>query len=257
VALRRWRREFTGPGTWRELAATDRRLRTTSYDEVIDTQGLLKSALIAARSRGRKHGYDSASIREPMASFFYDVKHAVSRDLHAVERNRILTGLSLDYRVEGALDYGLDRVALKPVSAERYAILLHATARAEKQWPVQSWIDLGKRLQGTTLILPWGSESERQRAAEIASTLPNARLTDKLPIDAVTKQIAGAQFVVGVDTGLLHLAAALQVPLVGIFVGSEPKLTGPVGAGAIQIVGAKGSVPSVADVAHALSRVTG
>src|ERR1700690_1169071 len=95
VAWRRWPSQLYRPATWQQIAQTDRVLRGRQYEGVIDTQGLLKSALIAMRARGRKHGYDHDSIKEKAASSFYDVRHRVSRDLHAIERNRILTALSL------------------------------------------------------------------------------------------------------------------------------------------------------------------
>ena len=59
----------------------------------------------------------------------------------------------------------------------------------------------------------------------------------------MARLVAGASFVVGVDTGILHLAAALGVPLTAIFTGSEPGLTGPVGPGKIEIVGAQSCAP--------------
>ena len=129
-------------------------------------------------------------------------------------------------------------------------MLLHATARPEKQWPEANWIALGKALAGraSTLVLPWGTDAERARSERIAAALPRARVPERAPLDAVAQLIAGAQFVVGVDTGLLHLAAALGVPLVAIFAGSKPGLTGPVGRGPIAVLGADGAPPSVAAV---------
>ena len=87
--------------------------------------------------------------------------------------------------------------------------------------------------RASTLVLPWGTDAERARSERIAAALPRARVPERAPLDAVARLIAGAQFVVGVDTGLLHLAAALGVPLVAIFAGSKPGLTGPVGRGPI------------------------
>jgi heptosyltransferase-1 len=257
VAWRRWRSQFYQPSTWRETAATSATLAARSYDEVIDTQGLLKSALIVSRAKGRKHGYDRASIKEPLASAFYDVRHRVSRDLHAIERNRILTGLALGYQPEGAPDYGLDRAALRGDSGP-YAVLLHATARPEKEWPQSSWIAFGQSLarHDIDLVLPWGNDAEHARANTIAAALPRARVPEKMPLDAMARLIAGAQFVVGVDTGLLHLAAAYGVPLVAIFGGSEPKLTGPMGPGPVEIVGINGAMPSPVEVTAALARVS-
>ena len=118
-------------------------------------------------------------------------------------------------------------------------MLLHATARPEKQWPEANWIALGNALgrDGIELVLPWGTADERARSERIAAALPRARVPERAPLDAVARLIAGAEFVVGVDTGLLHLAAALGVPLAAIFSGSKPSLTGPVGHGPIAVLG--------------------
>jgi len=256
VAWRRWRHALTAPATWREIAARRKALRAGRYDAVVDTQGLIRSAVMANSAHGVRHGYDRDSIREPLAALFYDVRHAVSRDLHAIERNRILTGLALGYQPQGAPHYGLDRARLRQGN-ERYAVLLHATARAEKEWPVANWIALGNSLarRGVALVLPWGNDAERGRALQIAEGIDGARVADRLPLDGMARLIAGAEFVIGVDTGLLHVAAALGVPLVAIFSGSEPRLTRPVGPGAIEVVGAKGVTPAVDEVRGALSEI--
>src|SRR5712692_3519495 len=87
VALRRWRRQWWRPSTWGEIAAFRRRLSAERYDAVIDTQSLIKSALVSACALGERHGMDAASAREPLAARFYQHRHAVPRELHAVERN--------------------------------------------------------------------------------------------------------------------------------------------------------------------------
>jgi lipopolysaccharide heptosyltransferase I len=79
---------------------------------------------------------------------------------------------------------------------------------------------------------------------------------ERAPLDELAKMIGGAQFVVGVDTGLLHLAAALAVPLVAIFAGSKPDLTGPVGSGPRSILGNRGMPPTVDEVLGAVSTMT-
>jgi heptosyltransferase-1 len=256
VAWRRWRRSLYAPATLAEIAGSLRAIRAHRYDEIVDSQGLLRSAVIARVARGRRHGYGVPSIREPLGAPFYDVRHNVSRDLHAVERNRILSGLALGYTPQGTPDFGLDRARFA-ASGEPYGVLLHATARPEKQWPEVQWIALGQSLagQGVNLVLPWGTEAERVRSERIASVLPGARVPERAPLDAVTRLVGGAQFVVGVDTGLLHLAAALGVPLVAIFTGSKPGLTGPVGRGPITVLGAEGSPPSVDEVREAVEKI--
>jgi heptosyltransferase-1 len=256
VGWRRWRKRLFAPQIWREIGDWRRRIGAKPFDRVIDTQGLIRTAIMSRAAHGSRHGYDRNSIREPLASQFYDVGFAVSRDLHAIERNRRLTALALGYQSSGPVDYGLDRAAAR-LGGERYAILLHGTARPEKEWPVEHWIALGKHLteRGLTLIVPWGNDRERQRAAEIATALPNARVADRQPIEQVAKLIANAQCVIGGDTGLVHLAAAFGVPLVAIFSGTDPVLTRPIGAGPIEVVGAKGVMPSVEQVSGALDAI--
>jgi heptosyltransferase-1 len=259
VAARRWRRAPLSASTWTDVRDFVRHIRSRRHDEVVDTQGLLRTALMARLAHGRRHGYDRHSIRESLASSFYDVRHRISRSLHAIARNRALTGRALGYAPDGAIDFGLERGKLAGPAAAPYGVLLHATARPEKQWPEERWIALGRDLatRGVELLLPWGSEPERLRSERIAAGIPGARVPERRPVDAVARRIAGAQFVVGVDTGLLHLATALAVPLVGIFVGSEPGLTGPMGRGPIAVVGRKGAMPATGDVLAALNPLLG
>ncbi len=256
VAWRRWRRSLYSPLTVGEILRSLVGIRAQRYDEIVDSQGLLRSAVIARVARGRRHGYDRASIREPLASPFYDVRHRVSRELHAVTRNRMLSGLSLDYAPQGAPDYGLARARVAAPAAP-YAVLLHATARESKQWPQANWIALGQALnaRGLEVVLPWGTPTERARSERIAAALARVRVPERAPLDKVAGLIAGAQLVVGVDTGLMHLAAALSVPLVAIFCGSRPGLTGPVGTGSLAVLGDEGSMPSVEEVRAAVDKV--
>ncbi len=249
VAWRRWRRSLYLPQTLAEIGRSLRAMRAQCYDEIVDSQGLLRTAVITRLARGRRHGYDRSSIREPLASLFYDRRYTVSRALHAVERNRRLCGLALGYAPHGAPDFGLDRARFERPGG-RYAVLLHATAEPRKLWAEPNWIALGQVLAqgGLELVLPWGTEAERARSERLAGALPRARVPERAPLDRVAALIAGAALVVGVDTGLLHLAAALGVPLVAIFAGSEPGLTAPVGAGPITVLGARGAPPGVEEV---------
>lgn len=257
IAARRWQRTLLAQSTWGEIAGFGRALRARCYDEIVDSQGLVRSAVVARLARGRRHGYDADSIRERAASWFYDVRHRVARDLHAITRNRMLTGLALGYPLEGPPDFGLARKEIGETSTVPYGILLHATARAEKEWPEASWIALGRALtaRGSSLLLPWGTDAEHARSRRIAAALANARVAERQPLDRTAALIAGASFVIGVDTGLIHLAAALAVPLVAIFTASEPGLTGPMGPGPISVVGGKHQEPSVSDVLGAFEQL--
>ena len=107
IALRRWRKAPLASLASADLHAFASKLRREHYDLVLDSQGLVKSALVARLAHGPVAGYDRSSAREPAASVFYSQRYRVSRDLHAIERNRWLSGLALGYAVQGLIDYGL------------------------------------------------------------------------------------------------------------------------------------------------------
>jgi len=262
VATRRWRGSLWSPATWREIGRFRAAMRARSFQAAVDTQGLLRTALIANSVRGTRHGYDRASIREPLACLFYDVRHRVEWRGHAIRRNRALCGLALGYEPKRPPDYGLDRAALAGASAKPdrpYAVLIHGTAQSGKLWADAHWVAVarGVRDRGFDIVLPWGADAERARSAAIAAAAGAGEVPERRPLDAVAGLIAGASFVVGVDTGLVHVAAALGVPLVAIFINSEPGLTGPMGVGPIAVVGGKGAAPDPGPVLRALDGVAG
>jgi heptosyltransferase-1 len=259
VAVRRWRKAPLGRDTWREVGAVRRLFAAEPYDIVVDTQGLIKSALIARSADGERHGYNARSAREPLAARLYDVTHAVPRNLHAVVRNRALAAAALHYRVEDGVDYGigLREGEARLEGGETYCVLLHATSRADKHWAEAHWTDLGQRLAaaGLQCLLPWGSAAEFTAAGRLAAAIPGARVAPKLDLTAMARLIAGAGCVVGVDTGLTHLSAALGRPTVAIFCASSSLLTGVYGASAACNLGAPGAPPGVDAVLAALNGV--
>jgi len=262
VALRRWRGNPFKGAHWREFGQFRRTLSDMRYDCIIDTQGLIKSALLARAASGTHHGYAGASAREPLAARFYDVVHVVPRDLHAVVRNRRLAAMALGYELPVAPDYGIAVPSgVGSIAPRPYCVLLHATSRADKLWPEPAWERLGAELarQGCTSILPWGDAAERARSERIARALPAAVVPPALDILGMAGLLAGAQAVIGVDTGLTHLAAALGRPVVALYCGSHPGLTGVyAGPGArVRNLGDTGLVPEVDEVLTALHDVAG
>ncbi len=257
VATRRWRSQLGAGVTWREIAKFRARLRERSFDKVIDTQGLIRSAIMARVARGERHGYDGRSIREPLAARFYDVTHTVGRDLHAVTRNRILTGLSLGYRPSHDVDYGL--LPFMRMGGQPYAVLLHGTSRLPKAWRIEDWIETGRWLQanGLQTVLPWGTEAERLLSERLSGVIAGSRVQPRQSLDLTAQMIGNAAMVIGVDTGLMHLAAAYRVPLVGIYVSTDPGLTGPVGGGRMAVLGGKNGPPSAGQVINAAERLLG
>ena len=247
VALRRWRGALWKRSVWDEIGVWRAALRAERYDAVVDTQSLLKSALVSRAASGTRHGLDRASAREWLAPLFYHVRHAVPRHLHAVQRNRMLAAHALQYEIPRSVDYGL---RAPEASKSGYIVLLTMTSRADKLWPEERWIELGRAL-GAPAILPWGSDDERARAERIARGIGGTVLPRK-SVEELGRLFAAARAVVGLDTGLTHLAAALGAPAVGIFCGSDPRLTGLYGAPYARNAGAPGKPPSVAEVLHLL-----
>lgn len=257
VAMRRWRRGLTSQATRNEFGALRKRLRSARYNLAIDTQGLIKSALITHLAQARRCGYAWRSAREPLASRFYDERHAVSRELHAVERNRRLAALCAGYAVDGPPDYGI-AIAGTPatlagtgdgpdISGSPYAVLLTATSRDDKLWPESSWVALGLalRARGIASRLPAGTPSELQRAQRIAAQIPDAAALAPSRLGDLAYRIAGAALVVGVDTGLVHLGAAMGRPTLALFAASDPALTGVLASTPTVNLGARGQPPSV------------
>ncbi len=257
VSLRGIRRNPLSAAPWKRLAAARRTMGRGHWDYVVDTQGLLKSAIVARFASGAAFGLDSASAREGIASRFYDVKLFVPRGLHAVERNRRLVGQVFGYTPRGTARYGLARPEAAPAWAphERYVVMLHAASRASKRWPEERWVDLGRMLseQGNAIVFPGGTDEERASAARLASAIPNAIAAPAMGLEEAAALLGHATSVIGVDTGLTHLAVALGTPTVGIYSATNPQLTGLHGGGHAVNVGAVGAPPSVDAVAAALA----
>lgn len=289
IAIRRWRKSLCQPAHWstlgREIRAARAQLRVRPYDAILDTQGLIKSALIARQARGETLGYAREVAREPLAACFYDRTFIVPTHLHAVERNRRLAALALGAagaapapRPKAPEATEIPEVAFPPPSASplpldygirppamdfpwlgkapdgsrvvRYAVLLTATSRADKLWDEAHWREVGQALsqRGLTPVFPSGNAAERQRAERIAAGIPSACVAPTLGLRELAALLGHARLCIGVDTGLSHLATALRTPTIALYTATDPALTGVLGTGFARNLGGKGSPPSVADV---------
>lgn len=190
-----------------------------------------------------------------MAARFYDATFDVAKNMHAVVRNRALAAAALDYEVPSEADYGIRAEEL--AKGERYAVLLHATSRADKEWDQASWIALGQFLNAREIevLLPWGSEAERARGEHLKQSLARAFVPSRMPLAKLAKLLAGATMVAGTDTGLTHLAAALGAPTIGIYRGSDPRLTGLYGSPKALNIGEFGRAPSADEAIAAAERL--
>lgn len=235
VAIRRWRKAWFSAPIKAERKAFRDAIQAVKYDAIIDAQGLVKSAALVTRlAHGIKHGMDWSSAREPLASLFYNRRHHIAKQQHAVERTRELFAKSLGYtKPETQGDYAIAQHflgSLTPAEAP-YCVFLHATTRDDKHWPEENWRELigllGER--GLRIKLPWGAPHEEARAKRLAEGFDYVEVLPRLSLEKVAHVLAGAEFVVSVDTGLSHLTAALDRPNITLYGPTDPGLIGGYG----------------------------
>lgn len=229
IALRRWRKTLFSAATRAEIAAFRQQLRAERYDVVFDTQGLLKTSVVMRMARlagsGRRIGLANAtegSGYEPLSRLFHDQSIPVDRRTHAVTRARLVAAGALGYQLEGGPDF-----AMQPPSparwpwmpAQDYVVFLHGTARAAKQWPREQWIRLGQALaaRGLPVLLPWGNGAEQEAAQALAAGIPSAVVLPALPMMQAVALVQQARLVIGLDTGLTHIAAAYGKPTIELY----------------------------------------
>lgn len=241
IELRKWRKH---PFKYRnQVKQFFKQINQNQYDLVIDAQGLLKSAWVVKKIRtGYSVGFSWKTAREPLASLLYQKNIVVPKNQHAVQRLRELFSKVFGYEFDTeSIDYGLDTEGWQvlPEISQRfenfpYVVLLHGTTWDTKLWPENDWIGLAKKLieTGCRLVLPWGNEEEKARAEKIASVfeehqvwVPDSRLT----LNEVARLLKYAKGIVSVDTGLSHVAAALNTPMVVLYRVTDPKLVGALG----------------------------
>lgn len=226
IAWRRWRRSLRASAA--EMRSFAARLRSAEYDLVIDAQGLLKSGAVTALARGRaKAGFDWPSSREGPSALFHGRRIAVPAGLHAVDRLRRLFAASFGYPLPDTRPaFGIET----GTAAGKRCLLCHGSTWDSKRWPEVMWRALARRLSelGYEVLLPRGNPEEAGRAARIASG-GNAAVLPDLSLAELTDELTRAALVVGVDSGLSHLAGALGVPTLVIYGSTDPALTGCLG----------------------------
>ncbi len=234
IKLRQWKKDknYNLSNIARAFKKFHKILNQESYDLVIDAQGLVKSALMTRFVRAPSVGYDRKSIREKWASIFYQKKVAVSWQQHAVERIRQLFSEALYYpRPTTMANYGVDKTQwLDNNEVEPYVLFFHGTTWANKHWPENYWKVLIQLLnkQQIKIKLAWGTQEEYERSVRL-SQQGNAEILPDLNIEGLLPVIANAIAVVAVDTGLCHLASALNIPTIALFGPTDPEKTGLMG----------------------------
>jgi heptosyltransferase-1 len=274
LALRRWRKNLFSSRTWQEFFAMRRSLRSITYDTVIETQGLIKSALVCALAKKSDHAIVSGlgnateySGYEPLASLFYTQSVHVPVHCHAIDRSRRVMCSALDCPLidrssEPPLFYSssfVEQLAPLPIEGLKkqpngetipYIVCFHSTARVAKRWPSESWIEVAKALsgQGYQVLFPWGSQEEMMISTLMASHVPGAIVPRAFSIEETYHLISHAKLIIGIDTGLTHLAAALGKPTIEIYCDSPRWKTEGYWSNYIFNIGDYQSPPSIQDL---------
>ena len=236
IAQRRWRKSRWSAQTRTERAAFAAMLREEAYDAVIDFQGLIKSAWVARQARLTLGGFSATYANASDAcSYEWPVRWLLQRTfpmpkrIHAVARYRLLASLALGYTVPPEVRYPLK----KPDGVKANVIVFaHGTTRADNEWSQANWVALGRRLvqQGFRIALPQNNSDELALVQRIADELDgHADIWPRMGLAQVMDAMALTEGVIGVDSGLSHMAVALDLPHVQIF--SQPRAwrAGPVG----------------------------
>lgn len=277
VDLRRWRKDLWSARTRQEWKAFREELQRERYDAVLDLQGLSKSALVAWLARltpgGRRYAMANQTAGSSYEAPTRWVAHEaipMEREIHAVPRARVLCARALDYPVRRKVAYGLAGqpgplqadlevgVNIVPPSTRPCVALVHGSSRADKLWPLAHWLELGARLnaQGYTLALPHGSDAEEREAEVLSTQLEHAIVWPRLDLDAMIDALNTCVGVIGVDSGLSHLAVALDLLHVQIYNFDTAWRTGPQDQPhQISVYGSP--TPSVSAVWHAWQEATG
>jgi lipopolysaccharide heptosyltransferase I len=226
-----WRKRLASSATWSEARSLRRRLREASFDAAIDFQGLLKSAVLARLSgASRVYGFARSALREPLARHFYsDCIEAPAR--HVVDKNLALAAAlgANSGPLEFPLPLGIPQADLP---AGEFVLASPVAGWKAKQWPPQYYARLAELLYpsaGMTLLLDC-AEGDRSYCEQIRRLAPAGSC--HLHVSSLEGLIAAtrrARAVVGIDSGPLHLAAALGVRGVAIFGQTDPARNGPYG----------------------------
>jgi heptosyltransferase-1 len=270
IALRRWRRNLADAAVRAGIASFYRQLRRETYDLVFDTQGLFKTSIVMRMARltpgGKRVGLANAtegSGYEPISRIFHTVGVPVGLHTHAVTRARTVAASVLDYSLDFPADFALQ---IPPMVADSlpvwlpkqdYAVFFHATARAAKQWLPAHWIEIAKVLErrGLTILLPWGNEKEKNAAIALAAAMSNARVLPALSLEDAVTLVQHATLVIGLDTGLTHIAAAYCRPTIELYCDSPRWKTQGDWSPSIANLGDAGMPPTVDQVVQAVDTV--
>jgi heptosyltransferase I len=261
IPLREWsKNKFT---MIYKILSWGNKYRTHSYDYIIDAQGLIKSAVLNKFFKGDTYGFDKTSIREKLASIFYKHKIVTGKNHLAIQKNRVLAANIFKYNIIASeVKFGLIN-SPKTNNSEPYAIFFHATSKNSKKYPTKQWIELAKYLitiKQFKILLPFGNKTEQQESEEIKSLLSEYSNFIEIPQKRlnyfeISKLIINADFIFGVDTGLVHLSNAFDKKLIAIYTDTNPEKTGVFETNIAKNIGGIAKIPETAEVINLFENI--
>lgn len=265
VPLRRWREEVTSSSRWRtirhELATLKQQLRDLKIDVAIDVQGWghKTSPFVRLTRAPMRVGFDRRYARDPLSTLFTTVhvtppptaKHVVDLNLALLDP----LGITVPTARFPLPSFGEaeSRIASwfreRAIRTPRLVALLPSTRGPQKLWPAESFNELGRRLlaNGDATLLVLGGPGEEDRLERARAGLPADRAIVWAggPVPELTAILRRTNLVIGNDTGPLHLAAAHDVPSLGLFGPTRGERNGPYGPGGAFLQSRTGKMPDI------------
>lgn len=241
---------------WKKL------LDNKNYDYIIDAQGLIKSAVFTKLFEGIVYGLGKNSIKEKIATRFYDYTYETGKECLAITKNRLLASKIFEYKIDlEKINFGINFKSEVNIIKQDYAIFFHATSKASKKYSNNNWATLADYLikeHSLTVILPYGNLEEKNDAKNIENMVDSKKIIvcDKIyNYNEISDLIANARFIFGVDTGLIHLANALNKKMIAIFIDSDPEKTGIFESNIAKNIGGKGKSPLVSEIIDLFEKI--
>ena len=191
------------------------------YDLVIDAQGLIKSAIVAKLIPSKiTVGFDINSIREKLASYFYNYKVAISYDSNSIERNLrvICNPLDISFNsidIENKNPFLFSDSKLK-IHEGCYIVFIIGSTWASRNYPIEKFVEVADLLQKNCIVL-WGNSEERKKAEWMSEQSAFISTIPKLNLNEVKAVISNSSLLIGNDSGPSHMAWGLNIPSIILF----------------------------------------
>ena len=196
------------------------------YDLIIDAQGLLKSAVVARLLGKNIAGFDSLSIREPIASYLYSHKIACAYDENTIDRNAAVLARPLGFSIsqedilakKAFLFFSPPTIDLNKFLRNdlKNMVFVIGSTWASRNYPAAKFVEVANALKQNRLII-WGNETERLAAENMATQSSFIHVLPALDLNALKALLSQVDLVIGNDTGPTHFAWGLNTPSITLF----------------------------------------